>query len=245
MNETTEQPHEVTPEEIPQPTNLFQRTIGVFTAPQQTFNDIARQPNWIFPLILVLVAAMIFTQILIPALLADQEASPQYQEMLQRDDVSAEDLESIIEVQQKATKNFAAVGAGVFTLIAALLASAILLFVGNIIMGGNGKFLQMFSVYCWGGLIGILGYLIRLPISISNVTMKVYLGPAILLSSESQETALFKIAAALDIFVIWRIALIAIGFAAIYKINMNKSVSIVGSLYVLMVAAGIILSGAF
>jgi hypothetical protein len=75
--------------------------------------------------------------------------------------------------------------------------------------------------------------------------MKTYFGPAILFPTEAEESTLFRIAAALDVFSLWRIALLTIGFAAVYKISMGKSATVVGALYVLLVAISVVFAGVF
>jgi hypothetical protein len=73
--------------------------------------------------------------------------------------------------------------------------------------------------------------------------MQVFFSPAVLLSQESQGTFLFNVMAALDIFIIWRIIVIALGFAAIYKYSLGKSLTTIGGLYILQVVIRALLGG--
>ncbi len=245
MSESNETSPGMTEEVNQRQMNIIERTIGVFAAPTKTFEDIAAKPNWIFPLLLIIILTMLITQMLVPAILADQQSSPEWAKMMQNPDLTAEQLEAMQEMSTKGVQNFAAIGAGVVSLIAIAIASVVLLFVGNIILGGNAKYLQIFSMFTWGGLVGLSGYILRLPLSLSRETMQVYLGPAVLFGDGSHESVLFKIAAALDIFVLWRVALVAIGFGAIYRLTAGKSFAVIGGLYALMVAASIIFSSVF
>ncbi len=228
-----------------QPMGILERTIGVFTAPQKTFEDIAKFPSWVFPFILMVIATMLITQLLVPVILADQQSNERYLEMMQDPNMSPEQLERMQDISEKSVKNFAAIGGGVTVIITSILSSAIILFIGNIILGGEAKFLQIFSMFCWGGLIGTLGYLIRLPLSLSKMTMDIAMGPAIIFPAGSEEQILYKLASAMDIFILWRMAMIAIGFAAIYRISQAKSYATIGGMYALMVLAGIVLSTVF
>lgn len=244
MNEQIQESNDFSNEEERSLT-ILQRTIGVFTSPRETFADIARRPTWIFPLIFTIIAAMLITQLLVPAILADTKANPKFQELMQREDMTPEQRENLQNIQIKSIQNFSAVGAGVTLAIASAVAAAILLFVGNILFGGTATYRQLFSAYCWSGLIGTLGYLIRLPLSLSKMTMKIYFSPAVFFPENAEHTALFKAAASLDAFMIWRIVLLAIAFAVIYKFSFGKSLTIIGGMFVLQIAATIVFSGMF
>ncbi len=225
--------------------SLLQRVIGVFTAPRETFIDIARRPDWVFPLLFSIIATMLITQMLVPVILADAQSSPAYQKLMERDDLSLDQLEKMQEMQKKSITYFSAAGAGLMILAMSLLASAVLLFVGNILFGGKASFKTMFSVYCWSGLVGVLGYLVRLPIALSKGTMKVFFSPAVLFPPEAEHTALFSLASAFDVFLIWRIILLAIGFAAIYRFSLAKAGTILGGMFVIQVIVSMLMRGAF
>ena len=232
-------------DQIPAQLNILQRIIGVFGSPQKTFEDIAARPNWVFPLILLVLVALLTTQIMAPAMIADFKSGEQYEKLMQNEQLTPEQIERAAEMQISAMKNFAGIGAAVSTLIICLLAGAVLLFIGNIILGGEAKYVQIFSMYCWGGLIGVLGSILRLPLAVQKMSTKIYFGPAVLFPAGAEESAGFKIAAALDIFLIWRVVLLAVGFAAIYKFTFGKSITALCVLYALLVAISIVFSGVF
>src|SRR5207245_5951175 len=54
---STEVPASMPAEQAPKP-NGFQRVIGVLFAPNETFASIARQPDWIVPLLIILVVSL-------------------------------------------------------------------------------------------------------------------------------------------------------------------------------------------
>lgn len=245
MNESNETIPETPVEEQAPHMSALQRIAGVFSAPQKTFEDIAANPTWVVPFIIVLVFSMALTHLLKEAIVEDYKSSPAYEKLMEDDRLSVEQVERARDIQIAGMRNFAWAGAGVSTTLAMVLSTIVLLFVGNIILGGSAKFRQIFSLFCWAGLIGLLGYVLRFPIAFQKTTMKVYFSPAVLLSPGAEESALFKIAAALDIFVIWRVILLAIGFAAIYRFTFGKSLATVGGLYVLLVLGGVLFGSIF
>jgi len=85
---------------------------------------------------------------------------------------------------------------------------------------------------------------VRLPIIMQKVTTKVYFSPAAFFPDSAEKTALFRIASALDVFVLWRIAILVIGFAALYRFSLGKSAAIIGLLYAVMVGVSLFFPGA-
>ena len=245
MNETDETIQTPPEGDEIRPMGVLQRTFGVFNSPQKTLEDIAARPNWLFPLILIDLLSMVGMQVVMPALLEEMKTNPHFEKLLDSGQLTPEQYEQARENQLKGTKSFAAVGAGITTILATIFVTAIILFAGNVIMGGSAKFAQVFSIYCWVGLIGLLGFLVRIPIQLQKLSMKVYFSPAVLFSSEAEQSALFKIAAALDVFLIWQLVVLAIGFAALYKFPFGKSLAMLSSLFALRVAGGIILGSFF
>ncbi|MBU0519958.1 YIP1 family protein [bacterium] len=230
-------------QEAPQ-LNVMQRITGIFTSPQNTLEDIAGKPTWMVPLIITVLATVLITYALVPVLISDMQSSDQWQEMLSNPDLSVEQIEQMQSVQLKVVRNFSGAGAGAGVIFYTLLVSAILLFVANILMGGHAKYAEVFSVFTWTGLVGVIGSIVRMFLASSAGTMEVYLSPAILMSGTAEETFLFKFLAGLDVFIIWRVILMAIGLTAIYKFSFTKSFVTLALLYLLMMTVTIFLGGA-
>ncbi|MFH1861903.1 MAG: YIP1 family protein [bacterium] len=229
------------PTEKSGPAQWLQHVIGVFAAPLKTFEAIAAQPVWVFPLAIILIVIAITTYFSIPAIQADSAGA--LEEYLLKQDLTSEQAQSIRDGSKTQIERFSAPMAVVTTLLISLIASAVLFFVGNILLGGNAKYKQMFSLYCWSGLIGVLREILRLPISLQKVSMKVYFGPALLFPPEAEQTALYKAAAALDVFTVWRVLLLAVAFMVLYRFSFAKSAVTLFIVYTLVVAGGILLSG--
>jgi len=225
--------------------NVMQRIVGIFMSPQKTLEDIAAKPTWVVPLVLTVIVSIVITQVLVPVLISDAQNNESWQKMISNPDLSPEQLDQMQTMQKKGIENFAAIAAGVTVAFYTLLGAAILLFVANILMGGKANFKQIFSVFAWTGVIGILGYLVRMFLSLSAGTMQVYLSPAIVMPDSAKETFLFKFLAGLDIFIIWRIILLALGLTAIYKFTYAKSFVTLALLYLLMMSVTIFMGGVF
>jgi hypothetical protein len=103
----------------------------------------------------------------------------------------------------------------------------------------------MFSVFLWTGMVNLIGGIIHIPLVLKQNTMKVPFGPAAFMDPEASETALFRAASFLDVFVLWRVILIAIGFSAIYRFSIGKSMGVILGLYALLIAVSVTFMGLF
>jgi hypothetical protein len=225
------------------PLSPVQRFLGVFTSPLDTLQDIAARPDWVIPLTILAVSALIFTYLMLPAILSD--AAKNIDKMVDAGKLTAEQAEKAQTASQGFTRMFAPLMGVLGEITVGLIASAILLFVGNIVMSGRAVYRQMFSVYLWTGMVTLIGSLISIPLVLKQNTMRISFGPAAFMSPEAQETALFRAASFLDVFVLWRIILIAIGFAAIYRFSLGKSLGVILGLYALLIAVSVTFMGLF
>jgi hypothetical protein len=219
------------------PLNPLQRFIGIFAAPMDTLKNIAARPEWIVPIIILILVSVVGTRVMLPAILAD--SSGQIDKMIESGKLPPEQAEQAIKTSQGFTRNFAPFMAGLSVPIVALLASAVLLFVGNIIMAGKANFQQMFSLYLWTGMVDLVGLILRIPLALQQNTTKIYFSPAAFLGPDTSETVLFKVFAFLDVFVLWRVVLVTLAFTALYRFALSKSLTVILALYVLLIVVSV------
>ena len=103
----------------------------------------------------------------------------------------------------------------------------------------------MLAVYAWGFMVSIPEAVIKIPLMLAKNSIHVYTSLAIFFDPSESETVLFKIANAVDVFALWRVALWAIGFGVIYKFSAGKSYGVVGAWYVIWIVVSIALSSIF
>jgi hypothetical protein len=225
------------------PLSPLQRFMGMFTSPLAALQDVAARPDWITPMTILVVTTVIFTYLMMPAILAD--AAKNIDKMVDTGKLTVEQGEKAQAASQGFTRMFAPFMGALFVLISSAAAAAILLFVGNVIMAGKSNFRQIFSIFLWSGMVGLIGSILRVPMALKQNTMSVYFSPAAFFAEEAHESTLYRISAALDVFILWRVILIAIGFAVIYRFSVGKSLGIILGLYALLVVVSVSFAGLF
>jgi len=102
--------------------------------------------------------------------------------------------------------------------------------------GGQGTFGQVMGVVFWANVVS-MGYasLVKWPLVLAKGTMMgVSLGPAVLVSDRGLLDPLFGLLSFLDVFTIWGVVLIVIGFEKVHGFARNKATVVVVATWLLV-----------
>ncbi len=224
---------------------LFEKIVGIFTSPKETFVAIDKRPSWLVPFIIIVIVVTISQFLVLDISISDQI------EAMKARGLSAEQIEVAQERMQGFMRYIGFIVAPIGILIVWLILGGIFLFTGNTIMGGKTKFKNVFSVVSWSGIIGIVQSALFTYLIMSKGTrFGVTTSLAILLPTPqlgASKTILYRILSRFDIFTIWTLVLWIIGFSVVYKFSLKKSITMVISLWVVyivfVVAIGSLLGG--
>ena len=220
--------------------NVFERIAGVLFAPAETFQDIARKPDIIAPLLVILIVGYVSTFLVMPKMDYDAIISAQNEQMQKQGREVDEAQRATIERMTTASvKIFGWLGplfgVAIYAIIAGILLLAFRLF------GGEGTYKQAFSatLYAWIPLVlfGIIMTVVAVARGTFDPTTAATLvksNPAFLVDMKEQPV-LFSLLSNFDIFTIWTIFLLIVGFAALSKTSKAKAATIVISLWAAMI----------
>lgn len=220
--------------------NPFQRVLGVLMAPVRTFADIARRPDIMVPLVLILIIGYASTFAILPRTDFDAMMDAQIEAAKkQNPNMSDEDLERGMKIGASFTKAIFYIQPLMMVIWYLIVAGVLLL--GFRLFGGEGTFKQAFSVtlYSWMPYV-ILGIVMTIVIVVkgtfdpTTAATLVKSNPAFLVDMKEQPV-LFAALSMLDIFTIWVLALLIIGFAAVSKFSKAKAAAVVIPLWLVMV----------
>jgi len=107
-------------------------------------------------------------------------------------------------------------------MLAPLIAAALALFFGNVVMEGRAKFKQLLSVMIYGEIINAFGAIILAPLMLAKGSMKVSISLAAILQNSQVQDPLYIALSKFDAFLIWEIMIIGIGLSIIYGFSRNK-----------------------
>lgn len=235
------EPSPAAPIELPPAKNSFQRIAGVLFAPAETFRDIARKPDILVPLLVIVIVTYVTIFLTMPRMDWDAVAAQQEEAMRkQNPNMTDADMERVARITKAGGTVMMYVMPALFIAWYAIIAGVLLL--ACRLFGGEGNYKQAFSatLYAWMPMLlaGILGTVVVLArgglIDPQAMQTLVKSNPAFLVDIKEQPI-LFALLSSLDIFTIWLLILLVIGFAALSKLSKAKVAVIVVSLWLVTV----------
>jgi hypothetical protein len=220
--------------------NSFERIAGVLFAPAQTFEDIARKPDILVPLLVIIIIGYLTTFFMIPRMDWDAVTSQQIDAIKAKNpNMSQQDIDRVTKMTQAAGKVMGWIGP-ILGVIWWLILAAVLLLAFRL-MGGEGTFKQAFStvLYAWipmviNGIVMTIVVVARGTVDPTQMATVVKSNPAFLVDMK-EHPVLFSLLSSFDIFTIWMIVLLIIGCAAFSKTSRAKAASIVISLWAIFI----------
>ena len=247
------------PQDIPvvqEPARLgpIQRLIGTLFSPGETFEDINRKPTWIAPLLIAIVTTVALS------LFYDWRVKPDYSQIV-RQQMKARAEKTGSEMPPEATVQTAAKVSTVVNWVSAVVGPVIGAFfiagvyaLGLLFLQAKTTFKKILSVVCWTfcsvGLVSAVviaaSVVVKDAASLKDVpwyyaSRYTATNLAAALSSDASDV-MKALAGAVDVFSIWRLFLLTIGFTAIAgsrKISRGKIGGLVVSLWLIGVLIGV------
>jgi hypothetical protein len=218
------------------------RIFGVLFSPGATFEDIARKPNWLLPVILNTMLSLVAVAALNQRMNWPEYIRDQIDKSPRGAQLSSEQKDKQVEVGTKFTGYVIWAAGSLAPIVFGVLISGILMGAYNLMAGAGVRFSQAFAVVTHSGLVG----LVQVPIFVLVVCLKQpgTIDPNNVLATnlasflpEGVPKWLDAAGKNIDFFVLWTTLLIAIGFAAINprKLKGGKSYSLAFGLLVLWI----------
>jgi hypothetical protein len=205
----------------------MQRVIGVFTSPGETFADIARVPSWIVPILLLTILSLGVSGVMMKRvdwnsfLEKKMSESPRWESLSA--DQKAQQLGMANKIIPYQTYAIGFLGPVLFVLVIGVVYWGAF----NLFCSAGLKFKAGYSITAHACLIGLisspLAILVMLLKKPGDVDPEHMMATNIgeFLSSATPKW-LLKLAGSLDIFTIWLLVLLAIGFAAANPKKISK-----------------------
>lgn len=225
-----------------------QRLINVFIAPTKTFQDLKRNPRWWVPWLITAVFTLIFGIVAVQKIDMERFAQQQIDKskfaQRQMEQLTPEQRAQNLALRASITKVTFYI-APVFTLIWGLIVGAVLMGVFNFMLGAEITFPRALAIAFYAAFPGILYSILLIvsflasadPSSIDITSNPMPTNPAFFMDPQGN-AALYSLASGLDIFRIWYVVLLGLGFATA---SSNRKPSIGTGITTVFVLYGILL----
>jgi hypothetical protein len=200
---------------------FLSRLIGVFIEPGETFEDIARKPDWIAPLILLTLVSLAVVETMLAKIGIHRIIMQSLTLSGQAAKMDPAQLAQVVErsaaIYSKVMPITAIVGASIFMLVVAGFGLLVL----NVFFGQRAKFKQVFSVSCYANMPGILSAVMAIVVifygdlDAFNPRNVAPTNPGFFMNPLTTSHAVFALASSLDFITFWFMALLAIGLSRV------------------------------
>jgi hypothetical protein len=217
------------------------RLFGVFFEPGKVFADLAARPRWIAPILISILVGLA----LVYAISSHIGWEPTIRQTIasnpQTADLPADQREKAIATGAKFASIFGWVGALLGAPVSVLLIAAVLTGLFNGLLGTELKFAQTFAITAYALLVrALLTALLILLVYLKppedfNIQISPF-SPAAYMNRLETPKWLMSLAGSLDLFTIWAIILLAIGFSvAAKKLSFTKSLTAIATPWLIWV----------
>jgi len=196
------------------------RVVGVLFSPKATFEDIVRKPSWLLPVVIATILGIVATVVLNQRINWRDYMVQQIEKSPRAAQLSAEQKQQQAEISAKVTVYIVYAIGALGSVLFALIVGAVMMLAYNVLAGAGATFSQSLGIAAHTLLVGIVStpifllVLLLRPPGTVDPENPVATNLAAFLPEESAKW-LIALCKSIDIFTIWTLVLLAIGFAAV------------------------------
>lgn len=212
----------------------------VLYTPARVFAAMVERPRWLAALLAVVLVTMAVTAIIMKPIVMPE----QIERIARNPDISDEARGQILSRMDSPMVFWSG-------LIGALVSQPVVLLIIALaywglfsFLGGKAGFGHMFSAAVHGALVSIPASIIKVPLMFAMGTAKVHASLALMLSPEAEETFLFRLLAQVDLFAIWSLIIMAVGFSIYSGVKRNTAYYATFGLWIVWILASSAMGGA-
>jgi len=221
---------------------FLQNLIDVYFAPREAFTRIVRSPRTLVPLVVYVVLVLGFTGVWMQKMDPVEFMKTQIEESGRADRIPPEQREAVIEQQAKMMPIFAWVVAPVGIGVMLLAIAGTLLFVYRFFYAGEVIFKQAFAIVTW---VFLAVGLVTTPVTLAVMSLKgdwnispqdaVQANLGLLLEKSSAAKPLWALLTSIDVFSLWMVFLLAVGFGVASRKTTSSAIWGVGMAWAIVV----------
>jgi hypothetical protein len=196
-----------------------QRLLGIFISPAETLADVARKPDFIAPLIAIVLGTVAVTETMLWKIGMERIVRMSLEQSGRASSMSPDQMDQAVRQGARIGGIFAHVGGVVGAPIGLLIIAGLGLLIVNLIFGAQAKFKTIFSLVCYVDLVSLLGALMAVAVILFgdpdrfNPQNPVPANIGFFLNPREVSKPLYSLASSADIFTMWVLILLGIGLS--------------------------------
>lgn len=201
----------------------LKRIASIFWEPSKTFQSIKEKVSWMdffFPFLVIVIVSLATVPYVTPIAVKEQVARIEKSDKIP--EARKQEIIERIESSPMGVRTY--IVSPIVIAVSIFITALLIQLVSNFILGGEVKFLTAVAVYSYANLVGVLGYLIKVPLMVSRGTTQVYTSLAVFM--EPSGSFIFKFFNAIDVFTIWKVLLIGLGIGILTETKPSKAITV-------------------
>jgi hypothetical protein len=197
----------------------FSRLTGVFFDPKKAFDDIAKRPTWLVPVVLLIIAGLAVSLTISQTVGWERVVRQGMETSSRAQQMTPEQREQAVAMGTKFASIMAYTAVVLVPAFFAIMAG-VLLGVASGIFSAGLRFKQVFAVVSYASLTGLISSILTIVVlhlknpEEINVQNALAFNPAAFMDPNTSSKFLYSLATSLDLFSFWTILLMAVGLKA-------------------------------
>ena len=246
MNET---PVQAAPAEEAKPMSFSDKLVGIFASPSELFDNVRQTPptssNWMIPTLILIVVGILMAYLMTSnPVLSDQMkrmTSEQMEKGLQKQIAAGKMTQEQANQARDQMASMGGTGAMIFMYGSAVLGPVFVLFLGALVFWLLGKgvmkatspYMKVVEVVGLTFFISTIESVVTVILAIGMSSMFASPSLALFISDFSIENKMHVLAASINVFTFWTLAVTSIGLARLFQKDTPKVLVLVFALWVL------------
>jgi hypothetical protein len=213
--------------------SAFGRLLGVLVAPLKTFASIAERPTWLAAFLVLALAPAIPTFLVVPKVDWEEVTRTQLESNPQTAELSREQMDEAVARGAKFAPFFAYAAPG-FVAVGLLLLGLVCWGIFNL-AGGQASFPRSMAVVSHGFMPVVVSSLLAIPVilGVDKIEIEDLKADTLIKSNlavfapEGASAAMLKLLSKIDVFSIWALVLLILGFSQVTKVKRGVAAAVV------------------
>lgn len=218
------------PSGTPEPLGFGAKLWNLFVDPRKTFQSVRANHEWVIVWLLVSVIS-IGAYLPIKSIVKESQIAQVEERLDQNQQMSEEKKAEVLSGMEEQFENpVYLLFVPISQILMIVIVAGVLLFIGNILLGGTASYLKMLNAYAWTMMIVIPGSIVTVPLIMAKGSMDVSIGLGVLASAETGPFVK-KILSSFELFGLWQVWLSSVAVSVIANVDSRKALYSVGAVW--------------
>jgi hypothetical protein len=217
--------------------------LNIYFAPSKVFNALKEKPQWITPLVIILVVVAVTAAVTVS--LTRETIMARQEEVFEERGLSEEQME---QARQFTSGPVIVISSVVFAVIFTALLLPLFALITNLfipVFGGESRFKKVFSVICFSALVTVPAAILKVIMIAMTKSPFVTTSLALFVPNLAKTSFAYQLLAGFDFFLLWEMILVAMGITITNNVVKKNAYILVFMIWIVSIFVGIGLGSIF